>query len=134
MFNVEEFIKHAHRVLEPNGLLFLTTRCISGFDMQLLWQRSKSILPPHHIILFSIEGLIQFFQSNGFTIQELSTPGQLDLDIVANTLKESPDLEIPEFIKYLIQNRTPETHKSFKEFLQKHRLSSHTRIVAQKKA
>jgi hypothetical protein len=132
MFNPEEFIRQAYRILEMKGLLFLTTRCISGFDMQILWEHSKSILPPHHVSLFSIEGLILFFESNGFVIRELSTPGQLDLDIVSNALQDTPDIEIPEFVKYLIQNRDSETHKSFKEFLQKHRLSSHTRIVIQK--
>lgn len=133
MFNPREFIQEANRILMEGGLLFLTTRCISGFDMQVLWENSKSILPPHHVSIFSVEGLIQLFESAGFVIQELSTPGQLDLDIVANALKENPQLKVPQFIKYLIHQRDPEAHQSFKEFLQKHRLSSHTRIVVQKK-
>ena len=65
IYEPELFIQQAHRVLEEKGLLFLTTRCVSGFDLQILWENSKSIYPPHHVSLFSVEGLIQFFQSNG---------------------------------------------------------------------
>lgn len=132
LFDPEIFIRQAHRILEDNGLLFLTTRCISGFDMQVLWKNSKSILPPHHVTLFSVEGLVQYFESNGFIVKELSTPGQLDLDIIGNAVQEKPDLEIPKFIQYLIEKRDSTAHQSFKEFLQKHRLSSFTRIVVQK--
>ena len=132
MFNPEEFISQAYRILEVGGLLFLTTRCISGFDMQILWQESKSIYPPHHVTLFSIEGLKMFFESYGFAIRELSTPGQLDLDIVKNAMKDNSNLEVPDFVKYIIGKRDNKTHQSFKEFLQKHRLSSFTRIVLQK--
>ncbi len=133
LFNPEEFIQQAHRILEDKGLLFLTTRCISGFDMQILWANSKSILPPHHITLFSIEGLVTYFETNGFAVRELSTPGQLDLDIVANALQIDSSLQIPQFIAYLIKSRDRNAHQSFKEFLQKHRLSSYTRIVVQKR-
>lgn len=132
LFNPEAFIQQAHRILENKGLLFLTTRCISGLDMQILWANSKSILPPHHVTLFSIEGLVPYFESNGFAVRELSTPGQLDLDIVANALQADSSLQIPQFIAYLIKSRDRNAHQSFKEFLQKHRLSSYTRLVVQK--
>ena len=73
-----------------------------------------------------------FFESYGFAIRELSTPGQLDLDIVKNAMKDNSNLEVPDFVKYIIGKRDNKTHQSFKEFLQKHRLSSFTRIVLQK--
>lgn len=132
LFNPEEFIRQAYRILDKKGLLFLTTRCISGLDMQILWKQSRSILPPHHVTIFSIEGLICFFQANGFKICELSTPGQIDLDIIANSLKNDPTLKIPPFITYILEKRGKDTHYSFKEFLQKNRLSSYTSIVVQR--
>ena len=132
IFQPEILIKNIHRILSDKGLFFLTTRCVSGFDIQILWEHSKSILPPQHVTLFSIEGMVCFLESNGFSIKELSTPGQLDLDVVSNEILNNPKIPIPYFIRYLIQRRDKATRKSFKEFLQKHRLSSHTRIVAQK--
>ena len=132
IFKPEVFIKNIYRILSPDGLFFLTTRCSSGFDMQILGQHSKSIRPPSHVSIFSIEGLITFFESNGFTIKELSTPGQLDIDIVSRELKLNNQLEIPQFIQYFLQNRDSNCFQSFKEFLQKNRLSSYTRILVQK--
>ncbi len=132
IFNPENFIKQAYRILDNGGLLFVTTRCISGFDLQILRENSNSILPPRHISLFSIEGLITFFESNGFVIQELSTPGLLDLDIVAKALKRDSRLHVPEFIKYILEKRDSETQRSFRRFLQENRLSSYVRVVAQK--
>ena len=93
IFQPEILIKSIQRVLSKNGLLFLTTRCVSGFDIQILWQHSKSILPPQHVTLFSIEGMVSFLESNGFSIKELSTPGQLDLDIVSNELEIIPKFQ-----------------------------------------
>ena len=51
---------------------------------------------------------------------------------MANALEEKPELAVPDFVKYLIRNRGLAAHKSFREFLQEHRLSSHARIVVQK--
>ena len=50
---------------------------------------------------------------------------------MANALEEKPELAVPDFVKYLIQNRGLAAHKSFKEFLQEH-LDSHARIVVKK--
>jgi hypothetical protein len=132
LFDPEVFVRNAHRVLEENGLLVLTTRNITGFDLQILWESSKSIMPPHHVTLFSIEGLIQFFESNGLKVRELSTPGQLDLGIVQKTLTSHRRSKTPRFFQYLLECRGLDAQRSFKEFLQKNRLSSHTRMVVQK--
>ena len=56
VFNPKEFLKNIKSILLENGLLFVTTSSISGFDLQVLWQNSKSIFPPDRINLFSIEG------------------------------------------------------------------------------
>lgn len=139
LFAPELFARDAERVLEPGGLLFVTTRNISGFDMQVLWEKSRSILPPNHVTIFSVEGMVAFFERHGFIVRELSTPGQLDLDIVANALAELPTGgprrvgDIGGFLNYLLSKRGKEAHQSFKSFLQGNRLSSHARMVLQKK-
>jgi len=136
LYEPDMFGRDSFRALEPDGLLFITTRTVSGFDIQMLWSESKSILPPNHVTLFSIEGLITFFQRHGFLVRELSTPGQLDLEIVARWMAEKGagggrgGLEA--FIGYLVEKRDKDAQLSFKEFLQRNRLSSHARLVLQK--
>jgi len=133
VFDPEKFLNTAESLLLEGGLLFLTASTISGFYLQILWSNSKSIFPPDRINLLSIEGLTALFERNGFEIIELSTPGQLDVELVKNTIKENKNIELPRFISYLLNNREENAHRSLQEFLQHYKLSSHVRIAARKK-
>lgn len=132
-YNPEKFLKSINNLMGDNGLLFLTGRTSTGFDLQTLWGESKNIIPFDHINILSIEGAIKLFDRCGFEIIELSTPGQLDVDMVISALDDNNQLKLPRFINYLIHNRDENAHKAFQEFLQKFRLSSHLRIAAQKR-
>lgn len=133
VFDPEKSLKEARSLLLDGGLLFLTTSTISGFDLQVLWENSKSIFPPDRINLLSIEGLTLLLEKSGFEIIELSTPGQLDVELVKNAIQKNKDIELPRFISYLLRNREENAHRSFQEFLQQFKLSSHVRIAARKK-
>lgn len=133
VFNPERSLEDARSLLVDGGLLFLTTSTISGFDLQLLWEKSKSIFPPDRINLLSIEGLALLLDKSGFEIIELSTPGQLDVELVKNAIQKNKNIELPRFISYMLRNREEDAHRSFQEFLQQFKLSSHVRIAARKK-
>ncbi len=72
------------------------------------------------------------FEKNGFEIVELSTPGQLDVELVKNSLKNDKNINLSRFMSYLIEKRDEYVHRSFQEFLQRNNLSSHVRIAARK--
>lgn len=132
LFSPLEFLRAARSLLVPNGLLVFTTLTVSGWDMQVLWDRSKSISPPHHINLLTTEGLTQLVQSAGFRVEEIATPGHLDVDIVHNMLDEDPTLPLPRYIRYLFERRGEETWRELQEFLQRNALSSHVRVTARR--
>ena len=131
--DVDSLFKALQRLLIPGGLCFLTAISVSGFDLQVLWERSNSIFPPDRINVLSIEGLGILFERHGFECIELSTPGLLDVEIVANAYKEDPSIKLPRFVKYLLDKRDVDAHQLFQEFLQMNRLSSFARIVLRKK-
>lgn len=133
VFNVEIFLKAVKSLLTDKGLLFFTTSTISGFDLQVLWNNSKTIFPLDKINLLSIEGIVKLLERCGFEIIELSTPGQLDVELVKNAMENNDKLQVPRFISYFLKNRDENAHRSFQEFLQQFKLSSHVRVAARRK-
>lgn len=131
-FSPQDFLKDVSEMLVEGGIFFLTTRTISGFDLQVLWDQNPYIFVPEHLNLLSIEGIKILLEGAGFRLLELSTPGQLDVELVLRATADDPTIPVPRFVRYFMENRGIETHADFQSFLQKNRLSSHVRIAAQK--
>jgi len=126
------FVESMAGVLRPGGVMLFTTLTISGFDLLELWDQSKSIMPPNHINLLSTTGLERLIARAGLDLVDLSTPGQLDVDIVANMLNEGPDLHVSRFAREIVA-APEETRRRFQQFLSDNRLSSHVRVIARKR-
>jgi len=133
VFNPERFLRIVRSILIEGGILFLTASTISGFDLQVLWNNSKAIFPPDNINLLSIEGIEKLLEKCGFEIIELSTPGQLDVELVKNAIRNNDKLEVSRFVSYLLNSRDENAHRSLQEFLQQFKLSSHVRLAARRK-
>lgn len=130
-FDPAAFLSACGRVLRPGGTLLFTTLTISGFDLQSLWQHSRQISPPQHLNFLSVEGIRRLAERAGFVVEELTTPGQLDVDIVRNALADRPDLDVGRFARAVAMS-DDDTRKAFQQFLQANRLSSHVRCLARR--
>jgi hypothetical protein len=124
-------VEAAHEALGPGGLLVITARSASGFDVQVLWERA-TIFPLEHVNLLSVEGVRALLTGIGFDIVELSTPGQLDVQMVERMLEERPGIAVPRFVRYFLEHRDRHAKRRLQQFLQENRLSSHLRLVARK--
>lgn len=130
--DVEALFQKVYGMLKRGGLCFLTTILCSGFDIQVLWDKAQNLIPPDRLNVFSVEGLEALFERHGFKCLEFSTPGILDVEIVANALKKDTSCDIPRFVKYIIENRDSSIRRGFQEFLESSLLSSYGRILVQK--
>jgi SAM-dependent methyltransferase len=125
-----EFINVLKKLVRPGGYIFISTLCIDGFDLQVLWDKSSQISPPHHINFHSIKGFQSLFERAGFDDIIIETPGQLDVDIVLNFFNKNPDeLQNNRFFKSLIDE---DKAKAFQSFLKDNKFSSHAWIMAKK--
>lgn len=116
--------------LEPGGLLLLTCRSGSGFDILTLRGASESIFPFDHIALPSPEGLQAVLSRCGFEELELTTPGLLDVELVRRG--EAGLQHDQYFERYVLSRRSSAVHEDFQRFLQSSNLSSHMRAVARR--
>jgi Zn ribbon nucleic-acid-binding protein len=132
--SVSDLLTAVDSILAPGGLFFFDAPCISGFELQTLWDRARSITPPDRLNILSLEGFARLAGRWDWTVLEFSTPGMLDVEIVRRALGIEPEREWPRFARVLVEQADQRAMVSFQEFLQTFRLSSFARLVLQKSA
>ena len=131
VYDPQSMLESIHRLLRPGGYVLMTTLSGSGFDIQTLWESSNSLLPPHHLNFANPFTVHKVFERAGFEVVSVETPGELDLDIVMNSLNKEA------FLRFwrVVDSRVPEEGKAeFQAWLRKYRLSSHLRVIARRPA
>lgn len=127
-----QFLLGIRAGLRPGGRLLLTTLTSSGFDIQVLWKHNKSISPPHHLNFLSVEGMQLLFERSGYRVVKIETPGELDVDIVANAYRENKGIRRSRFVEELVMYSDEKRKAAFQDFLAAHCLSSHMRVIAER--
>ncbi|MEK9754732.1 MAG: class I SAM-dependent methyltransferase [Rhodospirillaceae bacterium] len=139
-FEVIEHVASPARLLSdlaalcrPGGTILATGLCGTGFDILVLGQRANAVSPPHHINFLSRTGALALMRRSGLADAVFRTPGQLDVDIVANTLARDGETLDDPFLAHLMA--ADDTVKSaFQSFLAENGLSSHMWLIARKGA
>lgn len=130
VYNPLVFCRALRRLLQPDGHLLLTGLTVDGFDIQILWDRSNVIAPPHHINFISLRGFSQLMERAGFEVETICTPGWLDVEIVRNAVRKNPELTSDNrFLQHLMA-QAEETQVAFQTFLRQQGLSSHCWVLA----
>jgi hypothetical protein len=124
-------VRAAHGALRAGGLLFATAPSISGFELQVLWDRARSIAPPDKINLLSLRGFTALF-GDGWEMLELSTPGMFDVESVRRAVEADPAAPWPRFVRTLVLDTSEHQRLEFQEYLQRARLASFARLIVRK--
>ncbi len=131
LFEPAAFLKKAYSFLKPGGYLFLTTLNGKGFDILSLWEKSKSIGPPHHLNFFNLESVRTLMENIGFEIVEASTPGKLDWDIVEGMIRNE-GVNLGRFWDMVSFKVTENCKRELQDWIVNNNLSSHMRVVAKR--
>ena len=113
--------------MDDDGIAVLSFRSGTGFDILALKENGKSIFPLDHLFLPSVNGIKKLLKEAGLEPVEVTTPGQLDAQIIKNAV-DSGDCTDP-LITHLVETVPLDELQSF---IQKNNLSSHVRVVAKK--
>jgi len=132
LYSPQIFLEKAYELLKPGGYLSCSTLNSKGFDILLLWEKSKSIAPPHHLNFFNPMSIHLLFQKAGFEIEEISTPGKLDWDIVEGMITNE-NLELGKLWDVLAKEGSDECKNELQHWISKYNLSSHMRVLAKKR-
>jgi hypothetical protein len=116
--------------LRQGGLLFVSSISGSGFEVRLLKGRARVLVPPVHLYLMSRDGWDRCVRHAGFDVVEFSTPGELDVEAVADEVV-SHGLTLPPILTELVTTGDESVRTMFQEVLQAAGLSSHMQLVAE---
>jgi SAM-dependent methyltransferase len=131
VFDPLAFVKNLVSLARPGGYVFVSTLGVDGFDIQVLWEKSNCIFPPHHINFLSVAGFQRLFERAGLESIDVTTPGVLDVDIVRNAARKDPGLlRQHRFLNGILSNDATAT--AFQTFISENRLSSHTWVLGKK--
>ncbi|MCL2226750.1 MAG: class I SAM-dependent methyltransferase [Oscillospiraceae bacterium] len=131
LLNPASFLQNVYDLLKPNGYFVLTTLNGMGFDIQLLWEKSKSVSPPHHLNFFNPKSISLLLQSKGFEAVNVETPGTLDWDIVEG-MYLNEGVHLGRFWEGLV-GAEDKTKNELQQWLSNNKLSSHMRVIAKRK-
>lgn len=133
LFDPLSFLQSAHRLLNPGGILLFTTLNGLGFDIQLHWDRSKSVSPPHHLNFANPFTINRLLERAAFELLDASTPGVLDWDIVERAWIDE-GVDPGRLMRSVSTFGTSEAKEALQEWITTHRFSSHMRVIARKAA
>ena len=84
LHNPENFLNSLNKLMYPGDLFIFSTLSSKGLDIQVLWENSSSVSPPHHLNFFNPYSVRSILEKTGFNNIKVTTPGKLDIDILLN--------------------------------------------------
>ena len=124
-------LDRCRRALRARGLLFVATTSGDGFEVRMLGARATALVPPLHLQLLSRAGWVAALAREKFRVVEYSTPGELDVQAVAEACRRDPDIQLPPILDQLVHHEDEQVGRAFQELLQQACLSAYVQLVAE---
>lgn len=131
LYDPKSFMLAVHSLLKSHGYFYFTTLNGEGFDIQFLWDKSKAIFPPQHINFFNLKSIAILAECAGFEIVDLTTPGQLDWDILEGMIINE-NVSTERFWKQLAHGGSNKAKQELQDWISRNNLSSHMAVLVRK--
>ena len=132
LFSPRVFLDHCMKLLRPGGLVVLTCPNGQGFEVSTLGVLSDTV-DHEHLNYFHPDSLALLARRCGLEVMEITTPGELDTEIVRNKVLEGAfDLNGQAFLQCVLIDDWERLGGPFQAFLAENGLSSHMWLVARK--
>jgi 2-polyprenyl-3-methyl-5-hydroxy-6-metoxy-1,4-benzoquinol methylase len=126
------FVRLCNKLLRQGGKVFFTVPNVWGFDFASLPVKHRDWAIPQHVNFFSPPTLKALFCNNGFSVEEVTSFGLLDVNLVQRKVTQGVKIG-NEFLERLLEDSVNEaTRKAFQRFLMEHNLSGQMYIIAGK--
>jgi SAM-dependent methyltransferase len=124
------FLRAVCSLMRPGELFVFTTLSGAGADIRALWEHSKTVSPPHHLNFLTPQSLRRLLERNGLSVMELTTPGRLDVDIMANGRRDLQD----RFWKAFVDQADEAQRAAMQRTLSETGFSSHMMVTCSRPA
>lgn len=124
----EFFLSCLFELMAEGDLFIFTTLSSLGLDIRTLWERSKSVSPPHHLNFLNPKSVQILLERVGFSVLEISTPGKLDIDIVCSSLGDDQNRFWEVFNKFASDSEK----NRLQDFISESGFSSHMLVICKK--
>ena len=122
------FLVQLKQLMASGDLFIFTTLSGSGVDIQVLWEDSKSVTPPHHLNFFNPRSVAILCARLNLETLEVTTPGKLDIDILVNNQVAIKD----RFWKTFVATALDAEKLQWQQMIAESGWSSHMMVVCRK--
>ena len=128
LHNPEEFLINLNGLMQQNDIFIFTTLSGFGLDIQVLWDNSPTVSPPHHLNFLNPYSIKIILERTGFKCLDINTPGKLDIDILNNNKKFVND----RFWKIFLSSSNKDQKQKYQKLITESGFSSHMMVVCKK--
>lgn len=122
----EAFMTKLRLLMEPGDFFIFSTLSSNGVDIRILWENSQAVSPPHHLNFFNPRSIRILLERCRLETIQVTTPGELDLDILQNNRKHVTD----RFWQVFLAIATEEERSVMQNAISQSGFSSHMLTVA----
>jgi len=128
LYSPEVFLTNLNKLMKPNELFVFTTLSGTGLDIQVLWENSPSVSPPHHLNFLNPYSVKILLEKTGYHCIDVTTPGKLDIDILVNNRKHVNN----RFWRSFLETTDDYQKQKWQDTITQSGWSSHMMVVCQK--